>query len=126
MAAGRAEAARAAFRLAQLRDLVEFRERDGGRNQLGDAVAAPNGKRVGAMIDHDDLELATIIAVDRAGRVGNGDAVLQCQARARPDLDFITFRDGNLEAGRDRMPLTGLQFSSSAATTSIPAAPLVA
>ena len=45
--------------------------------------------------------------VDRAGRVEAGDAVLEREARARPDLDFIAFGNGDGETGRDRVALAG-------------------
>src|SRR4029079_191720 len=98
MTAGRAEAARAAHGFAQLLDLVELGERDGGWNQLGDAVATTDGEGLAAMVDHDNLQLAAIIAVDGAGRVGNGDSVLERQAGTGTNLDFIAFGDGDLEA----------------------------
>ena len=101
MAAGRAEAARAAHRFAKLLDLIPFGQRHCRRYQLGDAFTAPDREGFAAMVDHDDLELAAIIAVDRAGRVRDGDAVLERQPE-RGRLDLIAFRDGDLETGGPR------------------------
>ena len=63
------------------------------RHQLGDALAADDLERLGAEIGEDHLHLAAIVAVDRAGRVEAGDAVLEGEARARPDLDLVAVRE---------------------------------
>src|SRR5574338_544734 len=110
MAAGRAETAGAASGLAQLLDLVELGSGYGRGDDLRDPLAAPDRERLVAMVNHDDLHFSAIIAVDRARRVGHGDAMLQRQPRPRPDLDFVTVGDGDLEAGGDRMPLAGLKI----------------
>src|SRR5436190_12113901 len=109
MAAGRAKAARAARRLAQFFDLVELGQCYRGRHQLGDALATTDRERLVAMVDHDDLQFAAIVAVDRAGRIGDADAMLERKTRAGPDLNFIALWDGDLEAGGDGVTLTGLK-----------------
>ena len=65
------------------------------------------GKGSVAVVDHDDLEFAAIVGVDGAGRIGDGDAVLEREARAGADLDFIAFGDGDAQAGGDRVALAG-------------------
>src|SRR6185369_5328213 len=110
MAAGRAEPARAALGLAQLLDLIELSLGHGRRNELGNALAAPDREGLVAVIDDDDLELPAIVAVDGPGRVGDRDPVLQREPRSRPDLDLEALGDRDLEARRDRVPLPGHQI----------------
>ncbi len=62
-----------------------------------------------AEIGEDHLHLAAIVAVDRARRVEAGDAVLERQAGARPDLYLIAGRDRHREAGGDRGARAGGQ-----------------
>ena len=94
-----------------------------GGDELGDALAAADREGLAAVVDQEDLQLAAIVAVDRAGGVGDADAMLEGEARARADLDFIASGDGDAEAGGDGVALAGARSRSSAATTSIPAAP---
>jgi hypothetical protein len=72
-----AEAPGSARGLAQLVDFIELGQRHCGRNELGDALAAADGEGLAAMVDEQDLQFAAIIAVDRAGGVGNADAMLE-------------------------------------------------
>ena len=51
--------------------------------------------------------LGAIVVVDRARRVQARYAVLQREARARTDLNLVSIRNGNCEAGRNRVPLPG-------------------
>src|SRR5262245_39065871 len=109
MAAGRAEPARTPLGFAQLLDLVEVGQGYDGWDELGDPLSAPDREGLVAMVDHDDLHFAAIIAVDRSRRIGHGYAVLQRQPGARPHLDFVSLGDGNLEAGGDGVPLARLK-----------------
>ena len=112
---------------AQLRDLAKSRLLDGRRHELRNSLAPTHLERLAAEIGEDDLHLATIIVIDRAGRVEAGDAVLQRKSRARTHLDLVSFRNRDREAGRDRVALArSKSVTSSAATTSRPAAPSVA
>ena len=67
----------AAARLAQGRHFDEsgFQHRRG--HQLRDALAAADLEGFAAEIGEDHLHLAAIVAVDRAGRVETGDAMLE-------------------------------------------------
>lgn len=49
-------------------------------DHLGDAHAASNGEILLAEIDEQNLDFAAVIAVDRAGRIEAGDAVLEGEA----------------------------------------------
>ena len=72
------------------------------QDQLGDAFPALDCEGILSEIDQNDLDLAAIVAVDSAGRVQTGQAMLCRQAGAGPNLDFITLRNGDRQPGRDR------------------------
>jgi hypothetical protein len=93
---------------------------------LRDPLAAPHFERLCTKICEDHFDFAAIVAVDRAGRVEASDAVLQGKAGAGPDLDLVAFGNRDRETGRDGMAPAGGIVTSSAATTSIPAAPALA
>ncbi|MNT64915.1 hypothetical protein D3C72_2028550 [compost metagenome] len=61
------------------------------------------------MVDQDDPDLAAIVAVDGAGRIQAGDAVLQRQTRAGPHLGLIARLQRDLQPGRDQLALSGGQ-----------------
>ena len=82
-------------------DALEADGRDGGDDELRDAVAARDAERLAAVIDQDDFDLAAIVGVDRARRVQDGDAVLQREAGARAHLAFEASRDRERDAGGD-------------------------
>ena len=69
-------------------------------------MRAPRSTGNGASpeIDQDDLDLAAIVGIDRAGRIEHGDAVPQREPGARPDLAFGAGRQRDRDAGRDRGP----------------------
>src|SRR5438270_13242559 len=94
----RAEAAGAAPALGQHGELVEGDAADRRDDELGDALAALDDDGVAAEIGQDDVNLAAIIGVDRAGAVEHGDAVLEGEARARPDLALVPVRQGEGDA----------------------------
>jgi hypothetical protein len=62
------------------------------RNELGDTVAALDDKRFIAQVHENHLDLAAVIGVDGAGSVEYGNAILDGESAARPDLDFIAWR----------------------------------
>src|SRR5690349_2692985 len=74
--AGRAEAPRAALCLRQCIDLFEMGARHRRDDELCDAIAPRDAKRLAPVIDEDDLHLAAIVGVDGAGGVEHGDRVL--------------------------------------------------
>src|SRR3546814_10397803 len=88
-------------------DLGEGGALDGRRHELGDALAARDLEWFGAQVGKNDLYLAPIIAVDRAGRVEAGDAVFQGEARTGSYLHFIAMWDRDGEAGRYRVARAG-------------------
>src|SRR5476651_664295 len=90
----RAEAAGAARAGGQRSDLVEGDAADRRDHQLGDALAALEHECLAAEIGEDDVNLAAIVGIDRAGAVEHGDAVLEGEARARPDLPLVTLGQG--------------------------------
>ena len=76
--------------------------RDRRDHQLCDPVAGRDRVRGIAEVDEQHLDLAAIVFVDRAGRIRDGDAVLEREARARPHLAFVPRRQRDREAGRHR------------------------
>ena len=74
--ARRPEPAGAARRVVEAGDFGQRRALDGRGDELRNAVAAFDLEWLAAEIGKDDFHFAAIIAVDRAGRVEAGDAVL--------------------------------------------------
>ncbi len=60
-------------------------------------------------IDEHDFDFPPIAAIDQAGPVDNGDAVLRRQAAARYDEARITLGNGHGEPAGHRHTLEGLQ-----------------
>ncbi len=71
---------------------------DRRQDELRDAIAVPDREGKPAVVDEQRHQLPAIVAVDRAGRVQDGDAVPGGKARARPDLDLVAVGDGDGEA----------------------------
>src|SRR5262249_54256377 len=102
---GGAEAALVAAGGVEARHLLPARPHNRRENRLGDARAALDGEWRIAGIQYDDLDLAAVVLVDRAGAVGQHDAVAKCQARSRPDLQLVAGWQCDREAGGDQRPL---------------------
>ena len=79
----------------------------GSDDDLGDAFAAFGVEGLGGEVDEGDFDLAAVVAVDGAGRVDHGDAVLEGQAAARSDLALEPRGDGGDEAGGHEAALEG-------------------
>ena len=95
-------------------------ERDRGWNQLRYPLAPADREGLVAEIDHDDLQFAAVITVDRARGVGDGDAVLQRQAGTRTHLYLVAFGNGDLQAGGYRVPLAGHEVEVLGAVMGLP------
>ena len=78
-------------------------------HHLGDAHAALYGEIVLTEIGQNDLHLAPVIAVDRAGRIQAGDAVLDGKTGTGADLGFEAFGDFEDKAGGYEGSLARLQ-----------------
>ena len=74
---------------------------------MGDAITALDGEGVLAQIEEDDADLATVIAVNGAGGVGDGDTVAKREAASGAHLALPPGRNLQREAGGDEPPLTG-------------------
>src|SRR6266487_2467196 len=74
---GGPETARAAATVAQGLSLDQFGLYMAGDHHLGDLHAAGDAEHRVAVIDQDGFDLAAIIAVDGAGRIQTGDAVIE-------------------------------------------------
>ena len=78
-----------------------------GDNHLGDALAVGNDERFVREVYQYDADLATIVGVDGAGRVEDGDAMLDGKSAARPHLCLVACRQGHEEACGNEVPLHG-------------------
>jgi hypothetical protein len=108
-AARRTEAAIAALSVIEHLRFHERHRRDRRHHQLGDPVAAPDGERLGPVVDEDHPHLAAIIGIDRTRRVEHRHPVVERQSRARPHLPLVAGRQGEREPAGDRRPLAGPQ-----------------
>lgn len=83
---GTSESARAPSRVGQLSGLLHVGGLEASKHQLGDAFA-PGERNIGiGQISENHLQLAPIVRIDRARRVGHDDALAECQARSGTHL----------------------------------------
>ncbi len=68
---------------------------------LGDAHRARYAEWLRPLIDEEDLDLSTVIGINRPWRVQNGNAVLQRQAGTGTYLRFEPYRYGHGKATGD-------------------------
>src|SRR4029079_15957890 len=99
--AGVAEAAGAPHALGERARLLQFDLDDRRDHQLGDAFARLHDEQFAAQVREQNLHLAAVVAVDGAWGVGQRDAVLARQARARAHLPLESRRDLERQPGRD-------------------------
>src|SRR5215207_3071065 len=93
-------------RLPQLdRDVVS-------EHDLGDSLAVNDSPRLWGIVAHDDHPLFRVVGVDRSGRVGNGESMLERLAAPRPNLCFHFTRKTRAEAGRDERHFPRLEHDS--------------
>ena len=78
-------------------------------NHLSDTVASLHNERFRAMINDDYPYFTTVIGVNSAWGIDQGDAVLECKTAPGPDLGLISFRQLNGNAGGNHRSLTGQQ-----------------
>src|SRR3954454_2025266 len=101
-APGRAEAAAAARRLAELGGLLERRRLEAHDQELGDAVAGRDVERdVAVGVEEQHADLAAVARVDQAGRVDERHAVLRRESRARQHEAGAAVGDGDRDPGPD-------------------------
>jgi hypothetical protein len=108
---GMAEAALSPRAVVESIDFDQFGADDRGKNQLRDAIAAPDDQRLGAKVDHDDADFAAIVGVDGAGRINQGQPFTQRAPAARPHLPLESGWYFKRDSGRDRGTLQRLQLS---------------
>ncbi len=105
---GRTETALAALSVIQLVDGHHGRLDHGRYHHLCDAHAILDVEGLVAMgVVKQHLDLAAVVRVDGAGRVEHGDAMLERQAGARPDLRLKARLKLDGDAGGDQAPLAG-------------------
>ena len=84
-----------------------------GHYHLGNALAVLHDEGLLGEVHEYDAHLATVIGVDGAGRIENGDAFLQGQSGAGAHLGFITGGEGQEKSGGNEAALQGLQRDGS-------------
>jgi hypothetical protein len=80
-----------------------------GNDHLGDSLTGLDGKRLCAMVYHDDTDLATIIRVNRPGRIYQRYAVLEGKAASWPYLRLKTIGESQCDTGRHKGATPGKQ-----------------
>jgi hypothetical protein len=108
LVAGMAETAGTPACSIKIIDYLELCLYHFGKDHLGDSHAARHGKSFLRMIDHDHLDLAAIVGVDRAGGIEEGDAVFDREAAPRTDLGLETSGKGDDNTGGDQHPVPWL------------------
>ena len=86
-------------------DNLELRLNYFGKDHLSDPHAARYGKSFLGVIDHDNLDLTTIIGIDRARAVEKRDAVLDRETTPWADLGFQVARKGDHDPRGDQNAL---------------------
>ena len=105
----RAEAAVAARRAGQLRDLDDA-PGDGHDDELRDAHPGLDRERLGRVgVEQDHPELAAVAGVDQARRVDDREAVPGREPGARHDEACVALGDRDRDPGRHDRALAGLQ-----------------
>lgn len=100
MGASRAEASAAAFGGIELEHFPNNDTGDGRDDELGHAHAVRDDHRLGPEVDKRDLDLSTVVGVDRSNSVYGRQTVLGAQARTGPHLSFVSRGDCDREPGR--------------------------
>ena len=100
--AGMAETAGTPARAVKIIDNLKLRLNYFGKDHLSDPHAARHGKSFSGVIDQNDLDLAAIIGIDRAGSVQERDAVLDRKAAPGTDLSFQMLGKGNDDPRGDK------------------------
>jgi two-component system cell cycle response regulator len=96
-----------AFGSLQLINLDEISPENPAEHHLRNPHPVIDTKGLLAKISNDYLNLSSIISIDRAGRIQQGDAVFHCQSASRPDLRFIPLRELNEKPCRNKDNLSG-------------------
>ena len=111
-AAAVSESAFAALRVVERLHGLPFGHFVAGDHELRDAFAVGHGEGLGGEVDQDNADFAPVVGVDRAGRVEQGDAVLEGQAGARTHLGLVALRQGDAQAGGHQAALHGLEHDA--------------
>jgi hypothetical protein len=99
---------------------MELHSFNPGDDHLSDPHTPGDLKGFCAEIHQCNHQLATVITVDRGGRVRQRDSVLQCQAGPGPQLAFISVRDSDTEAGPKELSFEGSQIAILSAGQVVP------
>lgn len=82
--------------------------RNWSNHHLCDAHAVSDGEGFAGVVDKGNQDLAAIIAIDGARRVGKGNAVFGRKPRTRANLGFESYLDSDGQPGGNNRDLAGL------------------
>ena len=104
--AGMTETAGTPARSVEIIDYLELRLNYFSEDHLGDPHAARHGESFFRVIDQNDLDLATIVGVDRPGGIEESDPVFDRKAASGTDLGLKMFGEGdkNTRGNEDPLP----------------------
>ena len=74
-------------------------------NHLRDALSVGNDKRFIRKVDKDDTYLASVVGIDGAGRIEDGDAMLDGKAASGTHLCFVARRQSHEETCGNKVTL---------------------
>ena len=80
-----------------------------GDHHLRDTLAVVDDKLLLRQVDQQHAYLSTIVGIDGAWRVQDGNTLLEGQTATRTDLCLITDRKRDVQSGRNQSALHGLQ-----------------
>lgn len=102
---GVAEAASATRAALNSIDFDNLGPDDRGEDELRDPIATPNDHRIGPEVDYNNMDFATIIGVDGAGRIDQRQPLTEGATAARTHLPLKTRRYLECNSSRYRNPL---------------------
>jgi hypothetical protein len=97
-----AKTSRAARSGPELFNLDQPSARDRGDNKLCDSLPRFNCDQMLTQVDQDDVDLAAIIGIDRAGRIHQREPFLECAATSGSYLPLKPWRYFNCNSSRNR------------------------
>ena len=105
-----AEAALTALAGRQLDHFLPCDVRDRGDDELRDAVAATDADGCGPEVDEQHADLATVVGIDRARRVEQGQPFPVRQATPWSHLPLVSDGNGEREPGRYEPSLARAEY----------------
>src|SRR4051812_6512484 len=108
--AGTAEAVLPASRCGQLANFLPLHLHDRGNDKLRNTFTTRHDQRPRVVVHDDGAYFSTEISIDGTDAVQHGYSSLEGQSRAGTNLCLEARRQGDLDAARDQLPLTGFNY----------------